>query len=286
MVKLLLQPRSLEEVLAALAEHGEDARVIAGGTAVVLMLQNRLIDPDVLVSLASVPNLGTIAVDTSGSLSLGAQTTLREAERSPAVIQRCPALAGTYGRVANVRIRNAATVCGNLTEADYASDPPSMLIAHRAQARAVSSRGERMIELGDLFRGFYQTSLEPDELLVELRVPALPASTRAVYHKLSTRSTEDRPCLGVAALADLDEGQRCRELRVVIGAVDEVPRELPGVELLAAGQRLTDELIAEIAEGYAAGIEPLSDLRGSAWYRTEMIRVFVRRALEALREAA
>ena len=112
-------------------------------------------------------------------------------------------------------------------------------------------------------------------------MPDLAPTARSAYLKYLTRSSEDRPCLGAAAVVDLDEDERCRELRIVIGAVAETPREIPEAEALASGERLTDELVREIGERYAAAIDTLSDLRGSAWYRKQMIRVFVRRAVEA-----
>jgi carbon-monoxide dehydrogenase medium subunit len=283
-VSLILQPRSLDEVVEALAQHGDDAKVIAGGTAVVLMLQNRLIAPEVLISLAGIPGLDFERLDEQGALRLGALTTIRAAERSSLVRENHAALAETYGKVANVRIRNAATVGGNLTEADYASDPPALLMAQRARVAVTGPGGHREIPLTELFTGFYETSVAHDELVTELIVPPLPASARCIYLKFTTRSVGDRPCLGVAAYLDRAEDGHCRELRVVIGAVDETPREIVSVEGLATGHVLTDELIDAIADQYSREIDPLSDLRGSAWYRTEMIRVFVRRALRELSE--
>jgi carbon-monoxide dehydrogenase medium subunit len=283
-VNLLLQPRSVEEAVSALAEHGDAAKVIAGGTAVVLMLQNRLISPEVLVSLGAIPGLSGIEL-ANGGVSIGALATLSVCERSPVVQDRLPVLADTYRQVANVRVRNAATAGGNLTEADYASDPPAVLMALRAVARVAGPGGKREIPLDQLFTGFFETSLGQDELLTEIAIPPLPESARGTYLKYTSRSSEDRPCVGVCAIVDRAPDGECREVRVVVGAVDEVPREIPSAEALAQGEHLTAELIAEIAERYSAEIEPLSDLRGSSWYRKEMIRVFVRRAFEQVAAA-
>ena len=280
MVSLLLQPETIDEAVSALAEHGDDVKVIAGGTAVVLMLQNRLIAPEVLVSLGRIPGLDRIEVDGDGAIRIGTLATITAAEQSSSIRERLGVLSSTYHQVANVRIRNAATVGGNITEADYASDPPAVLVALRAQANVTGPRGQREIPLTDLFTGFYETSLEPDELLTEIVIPPLAPPARATYLKFTSRSTEDRPCVGVCAIAAQGADDRCTDLRVVVGAVDEIPREILSAEELAHGQHLNTELIREIAERYAAEIEPLSDLRGSTWYRKEMIRVFVRRALE------
>ena len=277
----ILEPRSVEEAVAALARHADDATVIAGGTALVLMLQNRLISPAYLVSLGRVDGLSYIRHEPGTGLRVGALTTIRDVERSPLVRQHLPVLAETCGKVANVRVRNQATVGGNLAEADYASDPPAVLVGLRARVTVVGERGAREIPLTAFFKDFYETALAEDEIVTELVVPEPAPGSRAAYLKYVTRSSEDRPCIGTAAFVDLDEQDRCRELRVVINAVAETPQEIAEAEALARGQRLTDELIREVAERYAEAIEPLADLRGSAWYRTQMIRVFVRRAIEA-----
>jgi carbon-monoxide dehydrogenase medium subunit len=280
----LLEPRSVGEATSLLAEHGDEARIIAGGTAVVLMLQNRLISPAYLVSLGRIEGLDSIEYEPGIGLRIGPLATLRQAETSPLVRKHAPLLAETLATVANVRVRNAATVGGNLSEADYASDPPGAMLALRARVRATSSRGEREIPLDEFFKDFYETALAQDEVVTEVVVPEAGVNARGSYIKYVSRSSEDRPCVGVAALVELDPVETdsvCRELRVVVNAVAETPRELRDVEKMAQGRRLTSELIREVAEGYAEAIDPLSDMRGSAWYRKQMIGVFVRRAVEA-----
>lgn len=263
-----------------LAEHADEAKIIAGGTAVVLMLKNRLISPSYLVSLGRVDGLSYIRHERGTGLRIGALTTIRQAETSPVVREHFPVLAETFGKVANVRVRNAATVGGNLAEADYASDPPAVLVGLRARVVAQSPRGAREIPLTDFFKDFYETALAEDEVLTEVIVPEESSRLHSSYIKYVTRSSEDRPCIGTAAFVDLDLNGACRELRVVINAVAETPQEVAEAEQLARGQQLTNELVREVAERYAEAIEPLSDMRGSAWYRKQMIRVFVRRAIE------
>jgi aerobic carbon-monoxide dehydrogenase medium subunit len=155
-----------------------------------------------------------------------------------------------------------------------------VLVALRARASVVGPNRRREIPLSELFTGFFETSVAADELLTDIVIPPLAPSARAIYLKFTSRSTEDRPCVGVCAIVDRDSAGACTDFRVVVGAVDEIPREMPLVEHMALGQHLSGELIGEIAERYAVEIDPLSDLRGSSWYRKEMIRVFVRRALE------
>ncbi|MCZ6530280.1 MAG: xanthine dehydrogenase family protein subunit M [Chloroflexi bacterium] len=277
----LLQPDSLSGAMEALAQHGDEAKVLAGGTAVVLMLQQKLIAPTVLVSIGRVPDLDHIRTEPDG-LHIGPLTILRDMERSSVIQRRFPLLAQACGEVGNVRIRNQATLGGNLAEADYASDPPTALLALGAQVTATSVRGARTIPLEDFLVGFYTTDLEPDELITDIFIPASTPGSRMTYLKYKSRSSEDRPCTGVAAIAAFG-AKTCTDLRVAVGAACEVPQRLPAVESLARGQALTDELIGEIAAGYADSIETLEDIRGSARYRTQMIRVHVYRALEELR---
>jgi aerobic carbon-monoxide dehydrogenase medium subunit len=278
-----LEPATLAEAAALLAARGEGAKVVAGGTAVTLMLQQRLIAPEVLVSLGRVPGYDFIRRETDG-LHLGGLTHLRTVERSTAVRAFSLALAQAFGVVGNVRVRNQATVGGNLAEADYASDPPAMLLALDARVNTVGPAESRQMPLSEFFLGFFTTALAPDEILAEVVVPSLPASARAAYLKYTSRSAEDRPCVGVAAVVEVDAIGRCRDLRVAVGAAVETPQRLGRVEALAHGETLTDELIATIADEYARALDPLSDARGSAWYRREMIRVFVRRALREARD--
>ena len=274
------RPDTVEETVQLLASLGDEAKIIAGGTAMVLMLKSGLIAPEAMVSLSRLKGLDTIEHAPGSGLKIGALATLRDAEISSVIRERNPVLAETMGTVANVRVRNAATVGGNLGEADYASDPPSTLLAMRASVRAVSVRGERKIPLTEFFKDFYETALAPDELLTEVVVPEISDTTHCSYIKYVTRSSEDRPCVGVSAAIDLDEESRCRDLRVVVGAVAGVPQEVESAEQLAIGQRFDAELIEEIAEGYGQAIDPIDDLRGSKWYRQQVIRVFVRRAIE------
>lgn len=260
-----LAPESLQEALALRAERGRQATVVAGGTFVGLLVNQRLLQAEAFLSLRRVPGLAFIEAD--GELRLGAMTTHRAVERSPLVAGRWPGLARAFAVVANPRIRNQATVGGVLADGDYASDPPAMLAALRARAVARSVRGEREIPVEELIVGHYETCLEPDELLVEVRVPGGPH--RAVYRKFRARSHEERPCVGVAAC------RRPGELRVVVGAVADRPQFFPHLCDPAASP-------GEVAEAYAEAIDPISDVAASSDYRRRVIAVEVRRALQEL----
>jgi carbon-monoxide dehydrogenase medium subunit len=279
-----VEPRSLDEAIGVLAELGDDATVVAGGTAIAIMLRQRLLHPETLLSLGRLPELREISVG-GGVVEIGALVTHRDVELHAGVREALPSLADAFGKVANVRVRNAATVGGVLAEADYASDPPCVLLSLDAEVLVRGANGERTIPIADFFLGFYETALEDDELILAVRVPLPPAGTKSVYEKFRTRSSEDRPCVGVAASVLLGpDGRTCQDLRLAVGAATETPTRLPAVEAWARGADLTDETIARIADAYADEADTLDDMRGSAWYRTEMIRLWARRAITAARD--
>ena len=257
-----MAPVSLDEALQLRAERGGEATVLAGGTFLGILMNQGFLAPSALLSLGRVSELRSIAVDDGGELRLGAMATHRDVERSEVVRDGWPVLARAFSLVASPRVRNVATVGGVLADADYASDPPAMLAALDARAVLRSPRGDRSVSVGELILGYYETCIEPDELLVEVRVPPQPA--RATYRKFRSRSSEDRPCAAVAAV-------RGDALRVVVGAVAETPQDFPD---------LCDGAPEEVAARYAERIEPLSDSRGSAAYRRRVIAAEVRRAVE------
>jgi aerobic carbon-monoxide dehydrogenase medium subunit len=269
------EPRSLEEALALRAEHGDEATVVAGGSFLGIVINQKLLAPTRLVALRRVPDLDYIEAG-DGLLRLGAMATHRSVEQHGVVQEGWPALAFTFSVVASPRVRNQATVGGVVADADYASDPPSMLAALRARVVARSARGEREIPMDEFILGYYATALEDDELVTELRIPQ--SSGPSVYRKFRSRSSEDRPCVSVAAVRDNGD------LKVVVGAVADRPQYFPELCALARGEAITNELAAEIGRRYAEEIEPLSDSRGSERYRKRVIAVEVRRALEDIRD--
>jgi len=247
-------------------------------------MRQRLIEPAALVSIGSIAGLDRID-EVDGSLRIGAMVRHRDVELSDLVRARIPVLAETFGKVANVRVRNAATVGGVLAESDYASDPPALFAALDAEVVARGRAGERLIPVRDFFVAFYETALQPDEIVTGVVIPVPPVGSGTCYHKFVTRSSEDRPCVGVAAVVRLDSDGSTADLRVAVGAAAETPQRFPEVEALAAGRHLDPDLIGRIADEYAGAIDTLDDMRGSAWYRTEMVRVWVRRAIASARDA-
>jgi carbon-monoxide dehydrogenase medium subunit len=270
-------PTSLEQALDMLETYGEDARPMAGGTALVNFLKQGLITAEHLVSLERIPDMARIASEPDG-LHIGALTRHRDVETSPLVQERAPLLAEVYRRVATVRIRNVATVGGGLAHADPAQDPPIGLLALDASVRLVSRGGERIVPLKELFTDYYETVIQPAELLTEVIVPPQPAGARATYLKFLPRSEDDYATVAVAALAEVEDGI-CRRLRVAIGAAAPTPIRSPAVEDALQGKPISKAAIEAAAEAVANEVDPLDDFRGPADYKRDMAVVFTRRAL-------
>ena len=276
----LLQSSTAAEATAMLAEHEDDARVIAGGTAIVPRMQEELLTPSYLVTLYNVPGLDYIHHEPGLGLRIGALVSLHDVEISPLVRRHAPVLSYTMSRIASVRVRTVATVGGSLAEANYASDPYGVLIALNAKVNTIGITGERTIQMRDFIKGHYRTALQPDEIVVELFVPEVSDNTSATYIKYTTHSQKERPAVGVASLARLDDSGACEELKVVVTAVAETPQEVVEAEQLALGEKPSVSLVREIALRYSQQIEPLEDHRASTWYRRQLIEVLVRRSLE------
>lgn len=273
----LLEPRSLDEALELLASD-PDARPLAGGTAMVVMLKQGLLRPDRLLNLRRIAGLAGIAGEATDELRIGAMTSIRDIESHPALRSAHYALADACHQVANVRIRNLATIGGNLAHADYQSDPPTILCALDARVRIRSAVGSREEPLRSFLVSGYQTTLEPDELVTEVVVPPLPEGYTSRYMKFTTRSAEDRPCVGIGIVLAHD-GDRCVDLRVVVGAVSPTPVRAVDAERVAIGAVVTEAIADEVGARAASATEPIDDVRGSADYKRRIIRTLVRRML-------
>jgi aerobic carbon-monoxide dehydrogenase medium subunit len=276
----LLEPRSLAEACSALAAD-RDAKPVAGGTALLTVIKQRLLLPKSLVNLKKIRDGSAISFDPHRGVRIGALATINEIETSPLVRSHYPALAEACHVVANIRIRNMATIGGNLAHGDYQSDPPTVLAALNAAVEITSRRGTREMNLSEFQRGSYETALEPGELITAISIPPLARGYNGVYIKFTTGSSEERPCAGVAALARLENGI-CRDLRLAIGAVSPRPIRITAGEEMARGQNLRAELIDRIAAEAARAIDSIEDVRGPADYKRHLVGVLVRRALTAL----
>ena len=273
----LAQPASLAEAIALLDPNDTAIRPIAGGTALMLMMKMGLYEPQKLISLRGIePRYSEIAATADGGLSIGAVTPLRQLEMLPVVAERAPVIAHTMRRLSNVRVRNVARLGGQLAHGEPHLDLPPVLIALGATLAIAGPSGERTIAVEDLFQGYLETALAPDELIVEVNVPAAPAHT--AYLKHTTRSADDWPALGIAVALDM-QGDSVSDARVAIGAATDTPRRLTSVEAALQGEALSDAAINRAGEAAAAEAEVHSDARGSAAYKRELIRVFTGRAI-------
>jgi carbon-monoxide dehydrogenase medium subunit len=272
----LVEPRSLDEALAGLASD-PDTRPIAGGTAMLVMIKQGVFRPERLLNLARIPEGRQITFDPQAGLQIGALVTIGEVAAHPAVRQHYPALAHACHVVANIRIRNLATMGGNLAHADHQSDPPTVLSMLGAKVRLRSATGSREEPVETFLLSSYTTLLEPDELVTDVLVP-VPSGGATTYVKFTTGSSEERPCAGVALSVDLADG-RFHDIRLVVGAVSPAPVRVTDAETIARDQPATAELAAAVGQAAAAAIDPISDLRGSAAYKRRLVAALVRRSM-------
>jgi carbon-monoxide dehydrogenase medium subunit len=270
---------SIAEAIDLLDRHGTDAHLLAGGTALILMMKQDLVQPEVLVGIRGIAELEGIRRLPDGGIEIGALTPHRQAERSEVVNRYSPVLAEAFGHVATVRIRNQATVGGNIAHADPAQDPPPMLMALGASALVTSREGEREISLDEFFLDYYETALNENEVLRAIRLPALPASSQQRYVKFLPRTQDDYATVAVAASVDVAADGSWRDLRVALGAAAPTPLRATAVEDALRGQRPSGAQIDDAAELVLDVVDPIDDVRGSADYKRDMARVWVARTL-------
>ena len=277
----LVEPATLDEAVTLLGEN-EAARPIAGGTALLLMVKAGLFQPEALVSLRRLAaDLTGIARQDDGSLRIGAMTSLTELSRSPLVRDAFPVITHTLKTLSNVRIRNVATIGGHLAHADPHMDLPPVLLCLGARLRVHGARGERWVALEDLYSGYYETTLARDELITQVVLPAPAQEWAAAYVKFTALSADDWPAVGVAVSATRRDGT-LGDVRVALGAAMERAVRLPSVEAQLEGERPSAELVRRAGDSAAQEVRPLGDLRGSAEYKREMVRVHARRAIDTV----
>ena len=271
----LAEPTSLSEALALLGDNG--VRPFSGGTALMLMMKAGVFRPSRLVSLRKL-KLSGIDTAASGELRIGAMTTLAALERSSVVQKGFPVIVRTLRTLANVRVRNVATVGGALAHADPHMDLPPLLSALGARVSIVGPAGERSAPVEALYAGYLENTLKPNELIIGLEVPAL-GRRRAAYLKCTTRSADDWPALGMAVVLDGDEA------RVVMSAATDRPTRLLSAEKILRGRLSDEKAIEQAGEAAAEEAQIESDLHGSAAYKKQLIRVYLGRAIHEARDA-
>ncbi|HEX2930736.1 MAG TPA: xanthine dehydrogenase family protein subunit M [Candidatus Binatia bacterium] len=279
-----LEPTTLRKAFSLLEKHGEDARVIAGGTSLLIMMRQRLLMPKVVISLARIPKFDKISFNSKDGLRIGAGARHRDIELSPAVKKHYPLLHETFKKVAQPRIRNMGTVGGNLAAGDPLTDPGASLIALDAEVTLTSAKGNRTLPLDEFFIDYYQTALEQGELLTEIHVPP-PQRPGWSHIKFTPRSIEDFATVGVAITLKTNNGT-CEDVRLGLNSVASTIVHAKKAEAVLRGKTITDAALQEMAEVASTECDPTDDNRGSAEYKLDLVKVLVRRAAqEALQRA-
>jgi carbon-monoxide dehydrogenase medium subunit len=273
-----LAPRSLEEALDVLGERGDEAKALAGGQSLIPLLKLRFAAPEVLVDLGRVPGLDTLVED-GGWLRVGPLVRHRDAERSELLRRRHPTMAAAAPQVSDPLVRNLGTICGSLAHGDPSGDWGSVMIAVGAELLVRSRAGERTIAARDFFSGPFTTALQPDELLVEVRVP-VRERTGGAYLKLE-RKVGDFATAAVAVRLTLSDGRRIAGAGIGLTAVGPANLAAAAAEEALAGAEPGDEAFREAAELAARAATPSADHRGSVEYKRNVVRVFTERGLRA-----
>ncbi len=278
--------RSVEEAVQLLAEHGEEASLLAGGQSLIPTMNFRLAQPALIIDLNRVEELSFIRDSESGGLYIGAMTRQRAIERSPLVAKLSPLLHEAMPFVAHPQIRNRGTIGGSVAHADPSAELPAVLTALGARFRLLSLVGERWLEAGDFFQGMFSTLREPTELLTEIEIPAMAEGAGWAFSEIARRRG-DYALVGIAATVTLDAQRRCSGAKIVfLSAGDGVVEARQAQEILI-GQPLTDKVIEAAAETAARqDIDPLPDVHSTAEYRRHLARVLTVRTLSTAAQRA
>ena len=275
-----LSPRSLKDASALLVKHGDKARLMAGGTDLLIKMRHRALMPEYLIGLRGLPGLETLRCDRESGLVIGALSRLADVAGHPEIRRYYPALSRSANLTATVQVRNMGTVVGNICNAAPSADNACPLLAYDAEAVIVHPGGERRMKLIEFFRGPGLTALEPGEIVKELRADQPGPRNGSDYQKISARSHVDIAAVSVAASLDLDEEGRVVRPRLALGAVAPIPMRARRAEKALNGRAPDADLIRQAAGLAAEECTPISDVRATAAYRRRMVAVLAQRALD------
>ncbi len=276
-----LAPGSAEEAIGLLVQYGEKAKLMAGGTDLINYMKDGILAPEVIIGLKEIKGMDQIVYDEEKGLTIGALTKLIDIERSDVVKENYPALAEAVHLIASTQIRNKGTLTGNVCNASPSADSVSALFVYGASLTVKGPEGERVIPIGDFYQGFKKLALKPGEMVISITLPPVKENEKAAYLAHTVRKAMDLAIVGVAAKITLDENGVCTDAKIALGAVAISCVRTPQAESVLIGRKITPE-IAEIAGREAMkDCKPISDVRASAEYRHDMVRVFTRRAVLA-----
>jgi len=294
------RPQTLEEALSLLNQHGKKAKLIAGGTDVMVLIKQKALMPEVLISLRGVPGLDQIRYD--GSLKIGAMVTHRDIEKSQVIRKEFSALTDAADVLGSIQIRNVATIGGNICTAAPSADTATPLLVLGTQVKFKNLNEEKVVPIEGFFTGPGETILKKGEMVTELIIPKPLPNTGSAYWKLQRRLALDLPILGVSVLLSLDKGTvscsdmlcttspissilhrmekdelTCKEIRIALGVAAPTPIRALKAENLIRGKKISDELLEEVANTASVEAQPRDSIRSEAWYRKDLVRVLVKR---------
>ena len=272
-----LTPTSISEAISLHESYGEQAKYIAGGTDVMVKIKEGKISPEYVISLRHLQGLDHI-IHEKGELTIGAMVTHRMLELSPTIRKEFPILIDAVENIGSVQIRNVATIGGNIVNAVPSADGAIPLVTLGAEVRVIGPKGKRAMALEDFFIGPGKTLLKSGEILVEFVIPKLPPHTGAAYWKHTRRAAMELPILGVAVLISLDDDmQTCTEARIGLGVVAPTPMRAKNAEAILKGKKVDDEILKKAGKAAAQECKARDSIRGKAWYRRDMVELFVQR---------
>jgi carbon-monoxide dehydrogenase medium subunit len=270
-------PRTLDEALGLLAKYRDECKVIAGGQSLLILMRQGLVAPEYLVDIKGLTELNYIRAEAKGGLRLGALTPHRAIEKSPLMKDGFSVLAEMEHRLASIQTRNWGTIGGNLCHADPAGDPTSVLMALNATLSVAGQKGRRDMPVEDFCLDYFETALQPDELLVEIQVPPVPPHTGTAYTKFNIIETE-MATVAVAVSVNLGpEKEVCQDARIVLGACGSTQIRAKQAEEVIRGKKITEDLLKEAGQVASQEAEPISDINATEEYRRQLVKVLVPR---------
>jgi len=280
----LIEPVTIQEAISSLVKYAGKAKVVAGGTDLLVQMRQKAVTPEYVVDVTNIPGLDYIKYDKKEGLKIGALTTISSIENSKELLKKYSIISKAAGHLGSPAIRNLGTVGGNLCNASPSAEMAPALIGLSARARIIGPDGERLVLLEDFFTGPGKTVLKNGELLAEIQLPVPSPNTKGIYFRHAIRRSHDLAIVNVAIIIDFEPRKKiCKDIKIVLGAVAPTPMRARNAEGVLRGKKMEDGLIQESADLASTEAKPITDVRATAWYRKEMVKVFTRQALNEIK---